>query len=258
MHGSARRWAELLDSWAIPDEILYAAPESPWGFDPDCFAPSSVADDTPSRQLALAVLDEGGTVLDVGCGAGAAGLALAPPAERVIGVDESPAMLDRFVAAAGERGVRVEPVEGTWPAVARRVRVAEVVVCHHVVYNVRDIVAFVVALTGRARRRVVVEMTSAHPGRWLAPLWQQFWELDRPEGPTAGDFLAVLAEAGIEPIVEQATVAPQHLRSFADEVRLARRRLCLPRERDDEVAAALRAFPKGPRDAWSFAWPGDG
>jgi SAM-dependent methyltransferase len=255
---AARRWAELLDGWAIPDEILYSAPESPWGFDPDLFQAPERPDDTPSRQLALEALPEGGTVLDVGCGGGTAGLALVPPAERLVGVDESPAMLTRFMAACRARDVHGEAVEGSWPEVARRVHRADVVVCHHVLYNVRDVVAFVVALTGRARRRVVVEIAAQHPLRRMAPLWQHFWKLDRPDGPTAGDFLAVLAETTIRAKVEQFTGARRHGRSFEDEVRLARRRLCLPPERDAEVAEQLRGLPEAGGDVWTFSWSGDG
>ena len=30
--GALARWREQLDGWAIPEEILAAAPESPWAF----------------------------------------------------------------------------------------------------------------------------------------------------------------------------------------------------------------------------------
>jgi hypothetical protein len=131
-----------------------------------------------------------------------------------------------------------------------------VVVSHHVAYNVRDIVAFVVELTGRARRRVVVEMGAIHPMRSLAPLWRYFWQLDRPDGPTAGDFLAVLEDLDIRATVEKAPGRPQ-VRDPAAAARITRRRLALPVEREPEVAAGLRVLPKTPTDVWTFAWPGD-
>ena len=66
----------------------------------------------------------------------------------------------------------------------------------------------------RARRRGVraaadrarpadgrVELDAVHPLVYLAPLWQHFWKLDRPDGPTAGDVVAVVRELGIEPRV---------------------------------------------------------
>jgi SAM-dependent methyltransferase len=256
MEGAARRWAELLDGWSIPDEILFQAPEDPWWMDPVCVEAPAVPVDTPSRRLALEALPEAGRVLDVGCGAGAASLALVPPAGWLIGVDSSPAMLAAFGDGCRRRGVPFEAVEGEWPAAAALVPVADVVVCHHVAYNVRDIIAFVVELTGRARGRAVVELAAVHPLRPLAPLWRHFWKLDRPPGPTAGDFLAVVDEAGISPIVEQAPGRP-HVRSFDDAVHVARRQLCLPVEREPEVAEALGVLPKTPTEVWTFAWQGD-
>jgi SAM-dependent methyltransferase len=255
--GAARRWAELLDGWTIPDDILFQAPEDPWHIDPVCVeAPVGPPEDTPSRRLALEALPDDGSVLDVGCGAGAAALALVPPAGFVVGVDSAPAMLAAFGAACIRRGVLYDAVLGEWPTVASQVSAADVAVSHHVAYNARDVVAFIVELTGRARRRVVVELAAVHPMRPLGPLWRHFWNLERPPGPTAGDFLAVLRELDMEPVVEQAPGRP-HLRSFDDAVTVTRRRLCLPVEREPDVAAGLRVLPKTPTEVWTFAWPGD-
>ena len=38
MTAAARRWADQLAAWAIPDEILATAPESPWSLPPSCDA----------------------------------------------------------------------------------------------------------------------------------------------------------------------------------------------------------------------------
>ena len=257
MDGAARRWAELLDGWIIPDEVLFQAPEDPWAVTPAAVVPPWNPDDSPARQAALEVLPPEGSVLDVGCGAGAASLALVPPAGSVVGVDPSQAMLDAFVTGCRARRVKYRAVLEDWPAAAASVDAADVVVCHHVAYNVRDLLAFVVELTGCARRRVVVELAAVHPSVVLAPMWRYFWKLDRPRGPTAGDFLAVLTEAGIEARVSQSP-GRVHLRSDAEAVDVARRRLCLPEERRDEVAKALDVLPKVPNDVWTFAWPGDG
>ena len=219
-------------------------------------APPPVPTDTPSRRYALESLPTGGSILDVGCGAGAASLALVPPAGSVVGLDRSSAMLDAFGAACRARGVHYQAVLGEWPAAAAIVDVAHVVVCHHLAYAMRDVVAFAVELTGRARYRVVVELGAAHPSVALAPLWRYFWKLDRPRGPTAGDFLAALTEAGIEPVVAQAPGRPP-VKSAADAAAVARRRLCLPLEREAEVARALAVVPPTSSDVWTFAWPGD-
>jgi len=172
---AARFWRESLGSWAIPEPILAAAPESPWVLPPAVFARAAqraVADayGGPSRRRASEALPEGGSVLDVGVGGGAASVPLAPPAQLLVAVDESADMLDAFARAADHRGVNHTEVLGTWPDVAHRVERADVAVCHHVVYNVAELVPFVEALISHARRRVVLELTARHPlttSNWL-------------------------------------------------------------------------------------------
>ncbi|HKC74769.1 MAG TPA: class I SAM-dependent methyltransferase, partial [Chloroflexota bacterium] len=96
---AAERWKQALAAWAIPPAILAAAPESPWGFPTELFerrADAVPAEPTPSTQRALEALPEGGSVLDVGCGAGAASLPLAARAGHLIGVDPSAEMLRAF------------------------------------------------------------------------------------------------------------------------------------------------------------------
>lgn len=210
--------------------------------------------DTPSQRRALEVLPPGGTVLDVGCGSGAAGLALAPPADRVVGVDESPDMLAAFATAAGERSIAYDVVAGRWPDAAADVASADVVVCHHVSYNVPDLVPFAHALSAHARNRVVLEMTARHPLVALAPLWRHFHGLDRPAGPTSDLCRDVLAEAGCDVQMERCT-APARPVPFEARVAFTRKRLCLPVEREPEVAALLRAeAPAPPRELVTLWW----
>jgi SAM-dependent methyltransferase len=241
--GALGRWRRQLEDWAIPDEILRTAPESPWGFPTELFRRRAEADpvDTPSRRRALEALPEGGSALDVGAGAGAASLALLPRAGRIVSVDESVEMLSEVRSLAAARGVRAETVHGRWPDVADRVEPADVVVCHHVLYNVPDLDRFAAALTAHARHRVVVEITGRHPLTATADLWRLFHGLDRPEGPTALDAEAVLRQAGIQPHREEFRPSGPSggFERRADAVAFARRRLCLPANRDPEVEAAL-------------------
>ena len=187
------------------------------------------------------MLDPRGDVLDVGVGAGAASLALASWADSITGVDSDRDLLDSFVRLASELDVPVRAVSGTWPQVAPTVPQADVVVCHHVLYNVADLEPFVMALTSHARRRVVVEMTTRHPATPLNPLWLRFHGLDRPDGPTAADAIAVLVALGLDPAWER-WQRPVTLdgTSYQELVASTCRRLCLPPERADEVAQALR------------------
>jgi SAM-dependent methyltransferase len=241
---AAHRWAEQLAGWGVPQEILDRAPESPWFHDPQRFAADVDVDrDSTSNRWAREVLPPlGGTVLDVGCGGGRSAVPLVPPATELIGVDPSGTMLDRFVAAASSVGVARRTVHGLWPDVAAHTPHADVVVCHHVTYNVGDIVPFVLALTDHARLAVVVELTVVHPMSAFAPAWEHFWGLARPGGPTSDGFIAVLSELGLEP---ESTMAPHRSASdhVTDLVESTRRRLCLPAARDREIAEWLAEHP---------------
>jgi SAM-dependent methyltransferase len=259
---AARRWREDLDSWAIPAEIIDAAPESPWGCPPGLFARAAEealdkqsGAPTPSLLRAREVLAEGGSVLDVGAGGGAASLPLCPPAASVTAVDQSPQMLERFADLAERQGIDHREVEGLWPDVAGQVGAADVVVCNHVLYNVGDLVPFVTALTDHARRRVVAEITATHPQALLNPLWEHFHGLGRPTRPTADDAVAVLRELGLEVGVEEFD-GPMRWQNHQhdDVVAFMRKRLCLPPERDPEVATLLP--PPVARPHVVLWWPG--
>jgi SAM-dependent methyltransferase len=237
--GATERWAEELEAWKIPDEILSRAPVPPWGFPADLFAAGDSYMGAMHRH-ALEALGDGGSVLDIGCGGGAASMPLVSPATELIGVDDLPAMLTAFAKAAEAAGVRHTEVLGRWPEVAGQVPTAAVVVCRNVVYNVADIVPFVRALASHSTRLVVVELTEAHPSVSLAQLWMRFWKLARPDGPTAELFIRVLHEIGIDPTVERET-RPSIKAQVDPAAHLAflRRRLCLDSSRDQEIAAAL-------------------
>jgi SAM-dependent methyltransferase len=256
--GAAGDWARALAGWAIPSEILAAAPEPPWTLPPELFdraARPRPADD-PSSDEARAALVPGGTVLDVGCGGGGAGLALVPPASRVVGVDESAAMLARFARAARSLGVDHSEVHGTWPDVEPLAGRADVVVCHHVAYNVPDIGPFLAALIRRATRRVVIEVTAHHPAADLSPLWERFWGLRRPDEPRADLLIEVLRQAGFAPRIERRRrprSSPADHLGEAGYVSFVRRRLCLPAQRDPEVAEALAELPDEPSEIVTIA-----
>ena len=236
------RWREQLEGWTIPEEVLARAPEDLWTFPAELFASKADAPpaDTPSRLRALEALPEGGSVLDVGCGAGAASLALVPRAARLIGVDSLRNMLVEFERRAARAGVSYRTVEGAWPDVVP-VEPADVVVCHHVLYNVPTLEPFVSQLTAHARGRVVVEMTDEHPIAWTGYLWRRFHGLDRPEGPTAQECAAALRELGIQPKVEEFDEpgGAFGFRRKEDAIAVVRRRLCLPASRDPEVEEAV-------------------
>lgn len=259
MGPAAKRWRDDLAAWAIPEHIRSQASADPWRLSPRSFpaAPAGQVDDDAARRRALEALPEGGTVLDVGAGTGRAGLVLIPPAARLVAVDESEEMLEALAARAQERGAEHLVVHGRWPDVAPSVGVADVVVSHHVVYNVPDLAPFVTALSDHARRRVVLEFGERHPVSGTNPLWKHFWGIDRPARPTGDDVLAVLGEAGIDAQVERARRPPRVTRDDDEWIEHLTRRLCLPPDRAPEVADAVRSLPpEEGRDVVIAWWSG--
>ena len=254
---AARRWAAELAAWAIPEEIEKAAPEPPWGFPVGLWRDraAETAADNPSRRRALEALPEGGAVLDVGTGAGAAAFALVPPAASAVGFDQSPRMLEAFGERAEDLGVAHTEIQGTWPDGAEQAPEADVVVCHHVFYNAPRLEEFARALDGHARHQVVVELTAVHPMTAFNQIWKHLHGLDRPGGPSAVDALAVLREAGIDAQMESWLRDPRPIRDRAEFVAFVRRRMCVGADRDPEIDELLgEERSAGTREVATIWW----
>ncbi len=258
---AVERWRTDLRAWAIPDEILQAAPESPWGFPTKLFAERT--DSALRRGLstaslrALETLPDGGSVLDVGVGGGAGSLPLAGKAGLITGVDESEGMLESFTRAAGRAGVACRTVLGSWPEVAPEVDGADVAVCHHVLYNVANLAPFVAALSEKAVHRVVVELTPEHPLAWMGDLWMRFHGIARPNGPTYEDAVRVVAEMGsyVSHELKSGTPVMSGFKNRSDAIALVRKRLCLRPEQDEELAEALGDRLREHDGLWSASPP---
>jgi SAM-dependent methyltransferase len=265
------RWRSDLAAWAIPEYITAAVADSPWVLPRSVFARRAdrfvTSPSGPSYEREWAALQPAGSVLDVGSGAGAASLPLLARCTELTAVDSEPDMLDLLASRAADSGVPVRLVAGRWPDVAAEAGTADLVTCHHVVYNIPDIEPALAALTAASRRTVVLEMTAEHPLVALNPLWLRFHGLVRPEGPTADDLLAILAAMGIS-VTSQRWARPsgRDYASFAELTDVTRRRLCLPPERSAEVSAALEDLGVSPdrpmdvgsadRDVVTMWWPG--
>lgn len=235
---AADQWTSELAGWEIPAHILESAPRRPFVFPSEMFAPP------PAGQFPLSIggeraaeaLGDGGTVLDVGCGGGAAGFALVPPATALIGTDRQADMTAAFAATAAKRGVPCETVTGSWPEIAGSVPTADIVVSNNVLYNVPDLLSFAKAAHAHARRRVVFEITADHPQTNRAPMWKHFWGIDRPSGPTAFLAAAVLSEAGFDVQVELSNATERDAKRAAPvTAAFWTRQCCLPADREPEV-----------------------
>ena len=251
------QWRSDLASWAIPDEILSQAPESPWIHPVSMFTVDDEIADSPSHRIAREAVPENGSVLDVGSGGGRASMALVPPATTLVAVDHQQGMLDAFAEAAASRGVQSQLFLGDWPDVAAAVPVCDVVVCHHVAYNVSDIGPFLLALDAHARVRIVLEVPEHHPISNMNPLWKQFWDLDRPTRPTAQDLAEIARSMGFDAhldLWQDETWGARVTLPDDERVRFARIRLCLTQERDAEVASALIAQADAAPRAVATIW----
>jgi SAM-dependent methyltransferase len=270
------QWRDELAAWAIPEHITASVTESPWVLPTQVFARR--ADQLSSKPIgasferAWAALEPPGSVLDIGSGAGAASLPLAARTTELTAVDPSQPMLDLLAERASARSLPVRCVNGSWPQAAfdhHQVRASDVVTCHNVLYNVPDLAPFLVAMTGRARRLVVVELTVTHPLTSLNELWYQFHGLRRPASPTARQVQEILGAMGLRTGSQQwrRPGGPDYP-SMAELVDVTRRRLCLPPDRAGEVENALVAAGVNPnrpgdlgssgRDVLTIWWDGGG
>ena len=205
---AADRWRAELEAWVIPQRLLDAAEESPYGWAPWVWARRSAAarSEPPpvTFEIVRDLLGEHGSLLDVGAGRGRASLPLAELGHDLTAVEPDAGMADGFEEDAARLGVSTRLVRGRWPEVAGEIPEADVVVAAHVVYDVPGIGPFLAALNDTARHAVVLELTGLHPRVFTAPLFRAVHGVDRPEGPSVDDLVAVITEElGIRPKVER-------------------------------------------------------
>lgn len=228
------QWTADLRAWAIPEDILAAAPENPYAFPPGTITTPTIDPlKTPTGQRVRERLSPGDRLLDVGCGA--ARIAGAFTADYdVIGVEPR----ENLAAVARDAGVDVRL--GMWPQLAGEVGTAPVVVTTHVLYDVQEPTAFLRALDAAATRRVVIEVTAAHPWAGIGRFYERFHGISRPDGPTASQLADVISEVlGVVPERDDFTRPRGTYTSLDDLVGHYRRMVCLTEAADDELATML-------------------
>jgi SAM-dependent methyltransferase len=241
---AADRWRLQLQAWALPSELLASVPDSPYGW-PEALWRRRAANAarretiTPTAARVRQLAGPGGSVLDVGAGTGRASLPLARDGHPVTAVERDQGMLAGLTDLSAGLAVNIKP--GSWPQIGAEVEAHDVVLCAHVVYDVGEIAPFLEALHHHARVGVVVELTETHPWTHLGPYYRVLHDLDRPTGPNADDFAAVVQEStGVPPVLERWTRPPDLWFETPDEIlELYGRRLLVPRSRWPELKAVL-------------------
>jgi SAM-dependent methyltransferase len=148
------------------------------------------------------------SVLDVGAGTGRFSLALASQAEHITAIEPSAAMMDFLLRDAADKGLsNISYVQTTWQDAPDDLQ-ADVVICSHVLYPIRDIVPFLAKLQKATRQACYIYLRATHIDAATAPLWRHFHGDERRLPPGYIHALDVLYEMGIYANVEIVLLPP--------------------------------------------------
>jgi 2-polyprenyl-3-methyl-5-hydroxy-6-metoxy-1,4-benzoquinol methylase len=234
------------DRWAGKAEAFHDRVRRRWT-DPDS-----------SRERVLALVQQGGTVLDVGAGTGAWSVLLARTAARVTAVDASPSMLAVLRECLAAQAVsNVDVVLGVWPQVL--VGDHDYSLCAHAVYGAPDLPGFVQRMVEVTRHICFLVLRTPVPGGILSDAATQLW--GHPwDGPNAVIARHVLAGMGITPevVVEARPREPRTSATLDEALELLKRhfRLHDTTAHDDDLAALLKRRLHA-RPGGGYAWPPD-
>ena len=250
MESAFQRWNEILDARAQQMDAAYTrlgrTSADFWKRRASGFH-RSTKDTIPSDPLYLRLCNLvtlQTSVLDVGAGTGRFSLALAPYSKYITAVEPSAAMMDFLRSDAADKGLsNISYVQATWQAAPDNLQ-ADIVICSHVLYPIRDIEPFLVKLQKATRQDCYCYLRATHIDALTADLWQHFHHDERRIPPSYIHVLDVLYEMGIFANVETVTL-PQSMRypSLNVAVTEMSEQLILPD--DEKTREELRALLEG-------------
>lgn len=208
MPNAIERWKSLIDARAQQMDAAYAEIGSSsadyWNRRAQSYhrATRARTASDPFFQKLNQIVTPGTTVLDVGAGTGRFTLALAPLVKQVIAVEPNAAMLSYLEQEASAQGLaNISTHLTTWQDATSDLQ-ADIVICSHVLYPIREVNTFLARLSAAARQSCYLYMRALHFDAFTAPLWQHFHGDTRHQQPGYIDALAVLYEMGIYANVE--------------------------------------------------------
>lgn len=208
MQTAVERWQELLQARAEQMDAAYArlgrTSADFWDRRARGFHRSTRqnASDDPFYQHLRKCVTAQDTVLDVGAGTGRFALALAPHVRQVTALEPNASMLSYLqqeIAASGTGNIVT--VQSGWEEASADLR-ADIVICSHVLYPIREIVSFLQKLHSATQRACYLYLRATHLDTLTAPLWQHFHGDQRQLPPGYIHALDVLYELGIYAQVE--------------------------------------------------------
>jgi SAM-dependent methyltransferase len=214
MSTAVERWQGLIDARAQQMDVAYArlgrTSADFWDRRARGFhraTRNTIASDPLFQQLQYVVTPQT-SVLDVGAGTGRFTLALASQAQHIIAVEPNATMLDYLRRDAAEQDFRnISYVQTTWQDAPDDLH-ADIVICSHVLYPIRDIVPFLTKLQAATRRTCYIYMRITQMDSLTAHLWQHFHGDERHLQPGCIHALDILYEMGIYANVEIITLPP--------------------------------------------------
>jgi len=203
MQSAIERWKEIIDARASQMDAAYArlgrTSADFWDRRARNFhrtTREAAASDPFFLRLQREVTPET-TVLDVGAGTGRFALALAPKVRQVIVVEPNASMLDYLRRDAAARGIgNITYHQATWQDAPADLS-ADIVICSHVLYPIRDIVPFLEKLRAATCLACYIYLRATSIDVITAPLWRHFHGQERRNPPGYIHALDVMYEMGI-------------------------------------------------------------
>ncbi|HET9921572.1 MAG TPA: class I SAM-dependent methyltransferase [Ktedonobacteraceae bacterium] len=214
MSDAVERWQHMLDARARQMDAAYArlgrTSADFWDRRARGYHRSTreTAQNDPFFQRVRAEVTPETTVLDVGAGTGRFTLALAPLAQHVTAVEPSAAMLGYLRQDAQDAGLtNISYVQYTWQEAPVDLH-ADIVICSHVLYPIRDIEPFLAKLRAATDRACYIYHRATAIDMLTAPIWRHFHGSERQYPPAYIHVLDVLFEMGIYAEVEIVKLLP--------------------------------------------------